>query len=147
MNACDVKGNPTLEQRIAGCTAMIGSGQWSGDGLALVLNNRGSAYNDKKDYKRAIADLTEAIRLDPKLAIAYYNRGNSYFDLTDFPQAIRNYDQAIKLNPSYAKAISSRGAAYLNTGNRKRGVADLKKAHALGDPMAREGLRQLGLVP
>ena len=33
--------------------------------------NRGVAYNGKGEYDRAIADLDQAIRLDPKFAIAY----------------------------------------------------------------------------
>ena len=32
-------------------------------------------YHAKGDYDRAIADYTEAIRLNPKYVTAYYNRG------------------------------------------------------------------------
>ena len=45
--------------------------------LAAYIN-RGHAYINKGDYDRAIADYTEAIRLDPKYAIAYGNRGKAY---------------------------------------------------------------------
>ena len=38
---------------------------------ALAYNNRGVAWSVKKDYDRAIADFTEAIRLDPKMPIAF----------------------------------------------------------------------------
>ena len=49
--------------------------------------NRGIAYRDKGDTDRAIADLTEAIRLDPKNAHAYVNRGLVYEKLADFARA------------------------------------------------------------
>ena len=39
---------------------------------------RGSAYDSKKDWDKAIADYTSAIRLDPKDAQTYYNRGIAY---------------------------------------------------------------------
>ena len=43
--------------------------------LALAYNNRGLAYNDKGDYDKAIADCTEAIRLDPKFALGVQQPG------------------------------------------------------------------------
>jgi tetratricopeptide (TPR) repeat protein len=38
--------------------------------LAVAYGNRGIACNDKGQHDRAIADLDEAIRLDPKNALA-----------------------------------------------------------------------------
>jgi len=40
----------------------------------------GSAYVNKKDYDRAIADFDRAIELDPKFVIAYFGRGVIYFN-------------------------------------------------------------------
>ena len=51
---------------------------------AVTLNNRGFAYQSKGDYDRAIADLNEAIRLDPKLALAYNRRGLAYHHMGDY---------------------------------------------------------------
>jgi ABC-type sugar transport system permease subunit len=34
----------------------------------FVYNNRGTVYNEKRDYDRAIADYTETIRLNPMKA-------------------------------------------------------------------------------
>ena len=42
---------------------------------ALPYRHRGLAYWNKGDYEQAIADLTEAIRIDPNMANAYYDRG------------------------------------------------------------------------
>ena len=51
--------------RIAGCTALIESGNLTRSDLAVSFNNRGAAYQEKRDLERAIADYSEAIRLHP----------------------------------------------------------------------------------
>ena len=61
---------------------------------------------------RAIADYTEAIRLDPKYANAYSNRGVAYSDKGDKDRAIADFTEAIRLDPKYADAYNNRGFAY-----------------------------------
>ena len=40
-------GDPkTLAEKVAGCTALIASGQESGENLAVIFNNRGNGYDD-----------------------------------------------------------------------------------------------------
>src|SRR3712207_8721220 len=41
-------------------------------------NNRGSAYLAKGELDRAIADLDQAIRLNPQIPMAFSNRGFAY---------------------------------------------------------------------
>src|SRR5262252_658983 len=43
-----------------------------------ALVSRGLDYYNKNDPDRAIAEYTEAIRLDPKYVDAFHNRGNAY---------------------------------------------------------------------
>ena len=40
-----------------------------------AFNNRGIAWYHKKELDKAMADYTEAIRLDPKYAPSFHNRG------------------------------------------------------------------------
>ena len=103
-------GNPDIawDQQIAGCTDTIQSGKYSGAGLAWAYGNRGRSYRVKKDYDRAIADFSEAIRLDPKIAKAYNERGGAYYGKKDYDRAIADYSEAIRLNPKYAHAYSGR---------------------------------------
>ena len=42
---------------------------------AVSYSNRGVEYRNKGELNRAIADLTKAIKIDPKFAGAYNNRG------------------------------------------------------------------------
>jgi len=69
---------PDVDLQIKGCTALIQSGRWSVKYLAFAYNDRGTAYQAKGDFDRAITDYIEAIWLDPKYAFAHDNGGNAY---------------------------------------------------------------------
>ena len=60
---------------------------------------RGNAAMDQHDNDTAIAEYTDAIRLDPKSDAAYHNRGNAYADKGEYAKAIADFNQAIRLAP------------------------------------------------
>jgi tetratricopeptide (TPR) repeat protein len=91
---------------------------------ANSYSNRGNSYRLKGDHDRAIADLNEAIRLDPKYTAAYSNRGNAYYSKADYDHAIADYTEAIRLDPKYATAYSSRGNAYYSKADYDHATAD-----------------------
>jgi len=65
-----------------------------------------------KQYEEAIADFSEAIRLNPDHANAYYDRGNAREAANDLTGAITDYDAAIRLKPDDAAAYyNNRGIA------------------------------------
>ena len=70
-----------LDLMISGCSAMIRSGEYSGRILAGVYDNRGIAYKILGEYRRAIEDYDQALRLYPGDAIAYIERGKAYAKL------------------------------------------------------------------
>jgi tetratricopeptide (TPR) repeat protein len=57
--------------------------------LPRPTTNCGITYYGKGEFDRAIADYTEAIRLDPDYAEAYYNRSSSPFPKYVVPRASR----------------------------------------------------------
>ena len=70
------------------------------------------AYEKKGDRDKAIADFTEAIRLDPKSAQAYANRALAYVEKSEYDKAITDLTEVIRLNPKGALAFWGRGMAY-----------------------------------
>jgi YidC/Oxa1 family membrane protein insertase len=135
---CLNKGNAfSADLRISGCTAFIQSGRLSGDGLAAAFYNRGVPYAERRDYDRAIADYSEAIRLYPKNARVYNNRGVVYRAKNDYDRAIADYDEAIRLDPKYALAYLNRGVAYADKKDYDRAIADYNAAIRLDPKVAR----------
>jgi tetratricopeptide (TPR) repeat protein len=119
--------------RIGGCTAVIQSGRWSGQGLVWAFTNRCGAYGEKGDHDRAIADCNRAIALDPKHARAYMRRGVVYSAKGNLRRAITDYDEAIRLEPKFALPYYNRGNAYRDKGDLDRAIADFTEVIQL-DP-------------
>ncbi len=84
---------------------------------------------------RALADLDEAIRLDPKYADPYTNRGDVWSQ-GDFDRAIADYDEALRLNSRSVLAFSHRGIAYYYKGDYDRAIADYDEAIRLNPKYA-----------
>jgi tetratricopeptide (TPR) repeat protein len=82
----------------------------------------------RKDYKGAIEDLNEAIRLNPNYAYAYNNRGIARKYLGDKFLAIADYNQAIKINPNFAAAYYNRGVIHAEMGEKLLAIADYNTA-------------------
>ena len=87
------------------------SGQWLRDRAKEAFTRGISAY-EKGDHDKAIADYTEAIRLDPNYAEAYCDRAVAYSDKGDYDSTIADCTEAIRLNPKYAEAYFMRGGVY-----------------------------------
>src|SRR5580698_3420381 len=119
---CDSPQDPAAA--IIDCTQSINSGKWKGRYLAAFYSNRAAAYHEQGDIDRAIADLNEAIRLDPKLAMALNNRGAAYSEKGDNDRAIADFSEAVRLDPKSATAFDHRGSAYHDKGDNDRAIAD-----------------------
>jgi tetratricopeptide (TPR) repeat protein len=113
-----------LDAQIEGCTRAINSGKYRGKGLAWAYTNRGSVYDYQKDFDRAIADLTEAIRLDPGAVVAYQDRAASYRNKGQYTLALDDLSQALRLAPKEARTLMSRGVIYLKLNAAARAMVD-----------------------
>ncbi len=88
----------------------------------------GNADSVKSNYDAAVADYTEAIRLDPKYAEAYRCRGDAWYWKDGHNKAIDDYSEAIRLEPKNASAFSGRGAAYYQKNDFDHALADCEGA-------------------
>ena len=126
--ACaETSGDPA----IAACDRAIASGKFDGDLLSELHNNRGVEYKSKHELDRAIADFSDAIKLNPKNLLAYSNRGNSLVDKGDYDAAIADFNAAIAADPGFLKGYSGRGDAYNNKKEYDRAIEDYRKALSL----------------
>ena len=69
---------------------------------------RGYAWITKRDFGKAIAELSEAIRLEPGCSIAYIHRAFASSSKREYDKAIADYDKAVALDPQNAAAYNDR---------------------------------------
>jgi tetratricopeptide (TPR) repeat protein len=99
---------PALAISCATASTPLDAETYIPDDEAYAYWSRGEEYySDEKDYDRAIAYYTEAIRLDPIYAIAYVSRGNAYDSKEDYDRAIADYEAALRINPNHTYAKTS----------------------------------------
>src|SRR5690242_19139349 len=70
--------------------------------------SKGIEWMRKGEYDKAIGDLDEAIRLDPKLTKAFNARGGAWMAKGEYDKAIRDLDESIRLDPKNALAFYNR---------------------------------------
>ena len=63
------------------------------------LRGRASVYYNQGKYDKAVADCSEAIKIDPRYALAYQSRSRAYEKLGQLDQAKADYEMAVKLDP------------------------------------------------
>jgi tetratricopeptide (TPR) repeat protein len=110
----------------------------SAPGLQPTLNDakfyrqRGIAAYRGGDFRQAIADLDQAIRLDPKDAKAYNIRGNAWDYLGDSDRALADYDEAIDLDPNNPAVFHDRGMMWRRKGDLDKALVDMDRAIRFG---------------
>ena len=77
----------------------------------------GNARYHQGDLDSAIANYTEAIRLNPDSSAVYGLRGLARYEKGDLDSAIADFNKAIRLNPDLAVAYYSRGLARYHQGD------------------------------
>jgi tetratricopeptide (TPR) repeat protein len=144
----DCNNGANLTRQIRGCTKVI-SRTMLGDPLSTAYMNRGIAYAQRHEAKKAIADFTSSIDANPNNNFAYYNRGNVYLDLGQPREAIVDFSKAIEIAPDMSPAFLNRALANEMLGDRAASVADFRAALTLEPTLyaAAEGLKRLGATP
>ena len=99
---------------------------------------RARAHAWLHDYKGALADYNQIIRLDSKATWAYLKRGYARQQLQDYKGAIADANSAIKLAPNQPNAYILRSEVRRCLGDDKGATADDKKAEALAKAIEKE---------
>ncbi len=96
---------------------------------------RSAAYVSLEQMERSLADLNEAIRLDPHDPDLYVQRGGAYGDLVktdlakaDFERAVAICDAAIARDPKNARMFITRSDAYDGLSKFADALADVESA-------------------
>lgn len=79
---------------------------------------------ERKELAQALADLDEAIRIDPTQGFLFNTRGSVHLLRKDYDRAIADYGEAIRLQPKRIDIHYNRGGAWLLKGEYDRAIAD-----------------------
>ena len=84
------------------------------DDLPLPTDAAGFAYRaanyvGQRDFAKAIADLDQAVRLDPSSAKYLYDRGAARFDIRQDDQALADFNAALRRNRNNEMALPKAG--------------------------------------
>uniref|UniRef100_A0A2K5Y9N8 Hsp70-interacting protein N-terminal domain-containing protein n=1 Tax=Mandrillus leucophaeus TaxID=9568 RepID=A0A2K5Y9N8_MANLE len=114
------------------------SPQEMGDENAEITEEMMDQANDKKvaaiealndgELQKAIDLFTDAIKLNPRLAILYAKRASVFIKLQKPNAAIRDCDRAIEINPDSAQPYKWRGKAHRLLGHWEEAAHDLALA-------------------
>lgn len=99
--------------------------------LELSHNNAGALVmraevlmRFKKDYAAALADMDEAIKLEPRFAGNFVNRAFMRYKLDDYAGAMADYDYAISLDATSIEAHFNRGLLHAEVGENNKAIDD-----------------------
>jgi tetratricopeptide (TPR) repeat protein len=112
-------------------------------------------YHKQELPDQAIAELHQAIKLEPKYAEAHYQLGLIFHEKTDHNNAVRELKEAIKINPDYAEAHFRLGVIYQVLRGYSQAVAEFEEVQrinpdfprihtAIGNVYYERGLRAWG---
>lgn len=106
------------------------------------FNKRGFGYLNKGRPNKAIADFTEAIKLEPEVAIYFRNRGLAYANRCKLPNVIADFTEAIRLDPNIrldpvnACSFRARAKLYELKGEYGKAILDFTEAIQLEPDVA-----------
>ena len=110
---------------IAGCSAILASGNADKGQREFAHFQRAIAYAKKGNFDNAIADDTEVIRLNPRQYMAWNHRGSVFESKGQLDPAIADFTQAITIVPEMSVARFNRAEAYSKKGDYATAIDDL----------------------
>jgi tetratricopeptide (TPR) repeat protein len=108
---------------------------------AAGFRRRGAASAGRREFRSAIADFDQAVRLDPADADNYYQRALARWQDGQSVLAMGDFDQALKIRPNDIQALTGRGALRLSSDDEAGAGADFEAVDAAAPHDAAIGLR------
>lgn len=105
--------------------------------------DKGALYATYGNDSAAIKCFKKAIALDPQNAEAFFNLGISYAGKHEYADAIKAVNRALAIDPENGRYLYGRGWIYLLSGDNSKAMADMKEAAELGNPDARQYLKDI----
>jgi len=124
--------NHEYDSAISDFDAALQLGLSDASSRAFTYVNRGIAHDEKGDIPGAIADFTEALRINPGLIKAYHHRGVANIHKGDSDRAIADFSRFIEQDPSNPLGYASRASAYRLAGDEESAMRDERRAAELG---------------
>ncbi|MBI3408349.1 MAG: tetratricopeptide repeat protein [Planctomycetes bacterium] len=109
------------------------------------LIHRGDSHRLQGSYAQALADYSQALRVDPSNSLALVQRGQVYWLMGQSQEAIADYSAALELDPKSAVACYYRGKALADSEDYDAAVVNFSEALRL-DPHHAWAYHDLGDV-
>ncbi|HAM34969.1 MAG TPA: hypothetical protein DEB40_03755 [Elusimicrobia bacterium] len=109
------------------------------------LLRRAQAWEALKKNDRAMADLSEAVKVDPASTAAWASRGNLAMNLGRYEMALSDFNEALRLSPDDPAILVDRGRLYTRTEKAALALKDFNTAIA-ADPASAEAYNNRGVL-
>ena len=106
---CAGKVDKEPDVALAACSRVIDDASEAAFERARAYKIAAALRSTTKDYDRAIADYSEAIKIDPHDAPAYARRGMAWTEKGEFDSATADLTEAIKIDPNDGFGFAQRG--------------------------------------
>ena len=100
---------------------------------------RGLGYLKTGDPDQAIADFSNALKRDARMAPSYRDRGLAYMEKKEADKAIADFTKYIGLRPTDPNGYHERALAYQAKGQKDKAEADRRKARDLEAKAGKKG--------
>ena len=97
-------------------TAVRNQPQSHSNRRAAKFYNQGLKKSQNKQYQKAIANFTKAIKIEPKFINAYLKRCEMYYKLGNHQGILDDCKRIISINPSIVEAFYYQGIAHYSLG-------------------------------
>lgn len=104
------------------------------------------AISSEKDYAKALADMDEAIKLQPRYSGFFVNRAFLRYNLDDYFGAMADFDYAIQLDPVNSVALYNRGLLRAEVRDNNKAIDDFSQVLTLDPDNYKAMFNRAGLL-